>query len=191
MFGSYNYLFHFFLLCNSNFHPKNTLFVLVLIQVRQRDRSRSPVSLRDDLLFCLTCAHSLLSAQMGLITTEWELNSRPCRNRTSILTKKINKKIIKNRSRLQFVDQDEFDFCLWKTESRVVVVKTRCRGRAVSSQDISILLFHQMKRLALTIPHTHITLRATLSGRPVPAAVVALRSTTGFTTTSQNRVRWW
>lgn len=26
VFGSYNYLFHFFLLCNSNFHPKNTFF---------------------------------------------------------------------------------------------------------------------------------------------------------------------
>lgn len=92
VFGSYNYLFHFFLLCNSNFHPKNAFFVLVLIQVRRRDRSRSPVSLRDDLFFCLTCAHSLLSAQMGLIMTEWELNSRPCRNKTSILAKKKESK---------------------------------------------------------------------------------------------------
>lgn len=39
--------------------------------------------------------------------------------------------------------------------------------------------------------HTRLTLKATLSGRPVLAAVVALHSTTEFTTTSQNRATWW
>lgn len=35
------------------------------------------------------------------------------------------------------------------------VGNTRFRGRAVISQEVSILLFHQMNRHPLTIPHTH------------------------------------
>lgn len=188
VFGSYNYLFHFFFLCNSNFHPKNTFFVPVLIQVRQRDRSRSPVSLRDDLLFCLTCAHSLLSAQMGLITTEWELNSRHCRNKNSILTN--TKK-----------NQKQVAVC-WP--GRILLLSAKDREQGCRSKDsvqkkssqfsghFYFVVSSNEKACFNHTTHTHITLRAALSGRPVlSAAVVALHSTTGFTTTSQNRVRWW
>lgn len=79
------------------------------------------------------------------------------------------------------------------------VGNTEFRGRAISSQEISILLFLEMNRHALTIPHTNthidtltsactdthgLRLRATLSGRPVLAVVVALHSTAEFTTTT-------